>query len=107
MVKRAKVQGITARRDTVPRDITFEDAAKLDPDEHPAELVEGRLVPVSRGTWRHGRITGNVYLAPRLYANAHGGWVVATADRVVGRDDALDGSDVLPGFACRVADLFV
>ena len=39
-----------ARRDTVPRDITIEDAAELDPDVQPAELVEGRLVPVPRGT---------------------------------------------------------
>lgn len=185
-----------ARRDTLSRDITFEEAAELDPDEHAAELVEGRLVPVSRGTWRHGRITGNVYFALRLYSNEHDGWTVATADpgtklgrnpatlrgpdvgmirterepkgrgvegwlegapdlavevkgddtstselirkaleylgagakvvwivdpdaeqvvvftppdhaRVVGRDETLDGGDVLPGFGCRVADLFV
>jgi Uma2 family endonuclease len=26
--------------------------------------------------------------------------------RVLGRDETLDGGDVLPGFACSVADLF-
>jgi Uma2 family endonuclease len=28
------------------------------------------------------------------------------AFRVLGREDTLDGGDVLPGFACKVAELF-
>jgi Uma2 family endonuclease len=97
VVERAKLPNAMARRDTIPRDITFEDAAALDPEEFLAELEEGRLVPVSRGTWRHGRITGKVYFVLELYARAHPGWVVATADpgSKLRRDpDTLRGPDV-------------
>jgi hypothetical protein len=34
--------------------MTFHDAARLDPDEHSGELDEGRWVPVTKNTWRHG-----------------------------------------------------
>jgi Uma2 family endonuclease len=184
-----------ARRDPTPGLVTLEDAAKLDPDEFPAEVVDGRLVPMSKGTWRHGRIMLNAGVVLRVYAKAHGGWIVATGDpgtklrqdpallrgpdvgmiraereptgrgvngwlegapdlavevmgddatmsqlvrkaleylsaggrlvwivdpdaeqvmvmtppnavRIVGRDDTLDGGDVLPGFTCKVAELF-
>jgi Uma2 family endonuclease len=97
VVDRAKLRNAMARRDTISRDITFEDAAKLDPDEFPAELEEGRLVPVSRGTWRHGRIAGKVYFTLELYARANPGWVVAANDpgTKLRRDpDTLRGPDV-------------
>lgn len=32
------------------------------------------------GSWRHGRITGNVVFALKLYAKQHAGWSVATAN---------------------------
>jgi Uma2 family endonuclease len=184
-----------ARRDPSPELVTLEEAAKLDPDEFPAEVVDGRLTPVLRGTWRHGAVTANVAFALKLFTREHAGWIVATADpgtklrkdpallrgpdvgviradrkptgrggdgwlegapdlavevasdnvtatelmkkaleyvgaggrlvwivdpdveqviivtppnafRIVGRDDTLDGGDVLPGFACKVAELF-
>ena len=184
-----------ARRDPTSDLVTLEDAAKLDPDEFPAEVVDGRLMPVSRGTWRHGAITLNAGVLLKNYAKANGGWVVAVGDpvtklrhysallrgpdvgviraerkptgrgvagwlegapdlavevrgddastnelmrkaleylgaggrlvwivdpdseevlvvtppnafRILSRDDTLDGGDVLPGFACKVAALF-
>ncbi|MGK4003408.1 hypothetical protein WMF31_12335 [Sorangium sp. So ce1036] len=60
--------------------MTFEAAARLDPDEAPGELDAGRWVPVTRRTWRHGKIAGNAYLLLRLYARAHPGWSVAVGD---------------------------
>ena len=69
-----------ARRDPTSDLVTLEDAAKLDPDEFPAEVVDGRLMPVSRGTWRHGAITLNAGVLLKNYAKANGGWVVAVGD---------------------------
>jgi Uma2 family endonuclease len=175
--------------------MTFEAAARLDPDEAPGELDAGRWVPVTKSTWRHGKIAANVCLLLRLYAREHAGWSVAVGDpgtklghdpdilrgpdvaivraerepagrgaegwlegapdvavevigdsqsaselakkaleylaagakmvwvldpeprrlmifmppnqiRVLGRDDVLEGGDALPGFSCRVAELF-
>lgn len=175
--------------------MTFENAAQLDPDQTPGELDAGRWVPVTKSTWRHGEIAGNVYFFLRLYARKHAGWSVSVGDpgtklghapdilrgpdvaivragrrpqgrgaegwlegapdvavevigdsqsaselaakaleyltagakmvwvldpepqrvmvytppnqiRVLRRDDTLDGGDVLPGFSCKVAELF-
>ena len=39
--------------------MTFEDAARLDPDVMGGELDAGRFVPVTKNTWQHGVIAGN------------------------------------------------
>jgi Uma2 family endonuclease len=77
--------------------LTFEQAAGLDPDQMPGELDAGRWVAMTRGTWRHGRITGNVVFALKLYARNNPGWSVATADpgtKLGRRPDVLRGPDV-------------
>lgn len=77
--------------------MTFEEAAALDPDEAGGELDEGKLVPVTRSTWRHGKIAGNVYWLLRLYAREHAGWSLAIGDpgTKLARDpDVLRGPDV-------------
>jgi Uma2 family endonuclease len=77
--------------------MTFEEAAQLDPDEHPGELDAGRWVPVTKNTWRHGRIVSNVVVALKLYAKAHPGWSVSAGDpgTKLARDpDVLRGPDV-------------
>ena len=86
--------GDAARDD---RRTSFEEAAQLDADTQGGELDDGRWVPVTRNTWRHGRVAGNVYFRLRLYANAHPGWSVAVGDpgTKLGRDpDRLRGPDV-------------
>lgn len=60
--------------------MSLEEASTLDAEEMSGELVNGKWVPVTRGTWRHGRITGNVVFALKLYAKKNTGWSVATAD---------------------------
>jgi Uma2 family endonuclease len=77
--------------------MTFEAAARLDPDEAPGELDGGRWVPVTRSTWRHGEIAGNVYLLLRVYARQHPGWSVAVGDpgaKLGHAPDVLRGPDV-------------
>jgi Uma2 family endonuclease len=77
--------------------MTFEDAAQLDPDRVPGELDRGRWVPVTKSTWRHGRLAGNVYLVLRLYAQKHPGWSISIGDpgTKLGHDpDVLRGPDV-------------
>ncbi|MBI3185548.1 MAG: Uma2 family endonuclease [Myxococcales bacterium] len=177
------------------RPMTFDEAARLDPDRQPGEIDRGRWVPVTKSTWRHGEIAGNVYAALREYARKNPGWSLSVGDpgtklahdpdvlrgpdvgmvrterkpagkgargwlegapdlavevlgdeqsaaeltrraleyltagarmvwvldpeamrlmlftppdhvRVLGQDDTLDGGDLLPGFACRVGELF-
>jgi Uma2 family endonuclease len=76
---------------------TFEEAATLDPDKHPGELERGRWIPMTRGTWRHGIVAGNVYAVLRVYAKAHGGFSVAINDpgtKVRRAPDGLRGPDV-------------
>ncbi|HTE19471.1 MAG TPA: Uma2 family endonuclease [Armatimonadota bacterium] len=80
-----------------PRPMTLEEAALLDPDQYPGEVVEGEWVPVSRNTWRHGMIAGNAYALLRHYARQHGGWSVAVGDpgtRLARNPDTLRGPDV-------------
>lgn len=77
--------------------MTFADAAELDPDAGGGEIDAGRWVPVTRNTWLHGRVTGNVYFKLRLYANANPGWSVAVGDpgtKLQRRPDVLRGPDV-------------
>ena len=80
-----------------PRPMTFEEAAPLDPDQYPGEVVQGEWVPVSKSTWRHGMIAGNAYAVLRHYARQHGGWSVAVGDpgtKLTRNPDTLRGPDV-------------
>jgi Uma2 family endonuclease len=77
--------------------MTFEEAARLDPDEAAGELDGGKWVPVPRSTWRHGKIAGKVGFELLLYAREHPGWSVAVGDpgTKLGHDpDVLRGPDV-------------
>lgn len=79
------------------REITFEEAASLDPDEQSGEIVRGKLVHVTRNTWRHGVVAGNVYAALRAYARKTSGWSVAVGDpgaKLGRKPDVLRGPDV-------------
>ena len=62
------------------RHMTLEEAARLDPDRQPGELVDGEWIPVTRNTWRHGEIAGNAYALLRSYARSRKGWRVAVGD---------------------------
>ncbi len=174
--------------------MTFEEAARLDPDTRAGEIVDGVWVPVTHGTWRHGAIVVTIACLLKLYAREHSGWSVAADPgvklgrnpdrlrapdigmvrkervptgkgvdgwlegapdvvvevlgdsqtysemtkkaleylaagakmvwlvdpdprrvvlftppaqvRILGEDDTLDGADVLPGFRCKVAEMF-
>jgi Uma2 family endonuclease len=71
--------------------------AKLDPDEHPGELDAGTWIPMTRNTWRHGRILINAGTLLRLYARANPEFCVAGGDpgTKLRRDpDTLRGPDV-------------
>jgi len=77
--------------------LTFEEVARLDPDVHPGELVEGRWIPVTENTWRHGEIVVNVVVLLREYARRHPGWSVSAADpgtKLRAQPDTLRGPDV-------------
>jgi Uma2 family endonuclease len=77
--------------------MTFDEAAKLDPDTHAGELDAGRWVPVTKNTWRHGQLIINVSVLLKTYAKSHPGWSVSAGDpgTKLGRDpDVLRGPDV-------------
>ncbi len=77
--------------------MTFDDAARLDPDTLPGELLDGEWVPVTRGTWRHGVITGNVYAVLRAYARENATFSVSVGDpgtKLSHGPDTLRGPDV-------------
>jgi Uma2 family endonuclease len=81
----------------LPSPVTFEEAAALDANERSGELDRSRWIPMTRGTWRHGRIASNVVFTLKLYARQHAGWSVATADpgtRLRRNPDVLGGPDV-------------
>jgi Uma2 family endonuclease len=68
-------------REPVPgQRMTFEEAARLDPDKYPGEIVDGKWVPLTKSTWRHGEIVGRAYLLLVLYAQRVPGWSVAVGD---------------------------
>jgi Uma2 family endonuclease len=76
---------------------TFADAAGLDPDRWSGEVERGKWVPVTRNTWSHGEIVGNVYAVLRAYARHHGGWSVSVGDpgaKLAHDPDTLRGPDV-------------
>ena len=77
--------------------MTFEEAAALDPDTQPGELDAGRWVPVTKNTWRHGRLMLKVGMVLEQYALSHPGWSVSVGDpgTKLGRGpDVLRGPDV-------------
>ena len=77
--------------------MTFEEAALLDPKKTPGDLVAGRFVPVSNGTWRHGKIMASTSFVLALYAREHPGWSVAAGDpgaKLHHDPDTLRGADV-------------
>lgn len=79
------------------RSLTFADAAALDADACPGELDGHGWVPMTRGTWRHGRVVVNVAFVLESWAREHPGWCVATADpgtRLGSSPDILRGPDV-------------
>jgi Uma2 family endonuclease len=87
----------TAERDPLPRRMTFEEAARLDPRTQPGELVDGEWIPMTRSTWRHGEVVLNIAFLLKLYARGHEGWSVSTADpgvKLARNPDVLRGPDV-------------
>jgi Uma2 family endonuclease len=95
----------TAERTHPTQRMTFEEAALLDPDEQPGEIVDGEWVPVTRGTWRHGEIASAINFLLRLYAREHEGWSVSVADpgvKLSRSPDRLRGPDVAMVRAERV-----
>lgn len=77
--------------------ITFEEAARLDPDEYPGEIDRGRWVPVTRNTWRHGELLINIGTLLRLFVREHPGWSVSGGDpgaRLSREPDILRGPDI-------------
>jgi Uma2 family endonuclease len=76
---------------------TFADVAALDPDARPGELVRGAWAPVTRNTWNHGVIVGNLCVALKLWARATPGWSVSVGDpgaKLAREPDVLRGPDV-------------
>ncbi|MCC2667608.1 MAG: hypothetical protein K0Q72_79 [Armatimonadetes bacterium] len=57
--------------------MTFEEAALLDPDEFPGELVNGKWTAVGPRSWRDGEVAVAVGVALQIYARSHPGWTVA------------------------------
>ena len=74
--------------------MTFEEAALLDPDEAPGEALE-YLAAGARVVW---------VLDPDLENVTE--FVPGRSARVLDSGEMLDGSATLPGFACRVEELF-
>jgi len=60
--------------------MTFEDAARLDPDTYPGEIVEGVWTPITRSTWRHGEVLLNVGSLLKAYARNYPGWRASGGD---------------------------
>lgn len=63
-----------------PTRMTFADAAQLDPDEHPGELVEGEWIPVTRSTYRHAELLVNVAAVLKGYVRRHPEWAAVGGD---------------------------
>jgi len=79
------------------RMMTFEDAAKLNPDEQPGEIVDGEWIAVTRSTWRLGEVTSAINFLLRRYAREHKGWSVSVADpgvKLANDPTRLRGPDV-------------
>lgn len=85
--------------------MTFAEAAQLDPDAQPGELVDGEWVPMTKNPWRHGEIVLAIGFLLKLYAREHPGWSVSAADpgvKLARNPDRLRGPDVAIVRADRV-----
>ncbi|MEO0324454.1 MAG: Uma2 family endonuclease [Myxococcota bacterium] len=74
--------------------LRFADAAEL---REEGELVRGRLVEVTRNTWRHGEVVAQVVFLLRLWSRDRPGWSIATGDpgaKLSADPDTLRGPDV-------------
>lgn len=77
--------------------MTFEEAARLDPDEQAGEIDHGRWVPVTKNTWSHGELVTNIASLLWTYARTSGKWRVSSGDpgaRLKRNPDVLRGPDV-------------
>ena len=113
----------------VERLVTAEEFARMPESSHDRyELVEGRLVRISRPNFDHGRIVVQLahLLKTRLEKQREGvavvesGFILASdPDTVRGpdvsfaqpatlrdADDVVDLTDAIPGFTCRVSEIF-
>jgi Uma2 family endonuclease len=86
-----------AQRAWDPKRMTFEQAARLDPERQPGEIDHGVWQPVTRSTWQHGKIVLQVGFLLKLYAREHPGWSISGGDpgTKLARDpDVLRGPDL-------------
>ena len=60
--------------------ITFDEAAQLDADVYPGEIVDGRWQPVSGSTLRHGAVVLEVGTVLKAWARGGSEWFVAVGD---------------------------
>jgi Uma2 family endonuclease len=85
--------------------MTFEEAARLDPDRMPGDLIEGRWVPDEDPGWWAGVIAGNVLAALGRYCRNNPGWSVAGGRpgvKLRHDPDTLRGPNVALIRACRI-----
>ena len=77
--------------------LTAEQYAELPDDGRFTELVNGKVIEMTRPTFRHGACAGNVYLTLRQYVDSRGlGWVLTCDSGVVTHrnPDTVRGPDV-------------
>jgi Uma2 family endonuclease len=77
--------------------MTFADAARLGAEEARGELEGGRFAPMTRSTWRHGRIMVKASVLLELWSREHPEFVVACGDpgaKLSSAPDTLRGPDV-------------
>jgi Uma2 family endonuclease len=94
---RKKPRKTVAERAYSPLPMTFEDAARLDPDRDPGEVAAGEWIPMSRNTWRHAEILINVGALLKEWARRSPGWRVGGGDpgaKLTRDPDTLRGPDV-------------
>lgn len=63
-----------------PQPLTFEDAARLDPDQFAGEIEAGEWIPMTRNTWRHGEVLINIGTVLRIYTRGNPTLRVAGGD---------------------------
>jgi hypothetical protein len=64
----------TAERIHPKQRMSFEEAARLDADEQPGEIVDGAWVPMTRDPWHHGEVVLSIGVLLKHYARSHPGW---------------------------------
>src|SRR5688500_5762087 len=81
----------------IPQPMTFEAAARLDPDEFAGDIVMGKWVPDPRRGWRRGEVARNADAKLQAYAKSQRGLMVAAGRPgcMLSQDpDTLRGPDV-------------